>query len=96
MGREQILQILQEQREELRRMGVRSLALFGSAVRGELHSQSDIDLLVELEPPYTYDRYIHVKFFLEDLLQRPVDLVMLDTLKERIRPEIEREAIYVA
>jgi uncharacterized protein len=96
MEREQILQILHDQLEELRRMGVRSMALFGSAVRGELHNESDIDLLVDLEPPYTYDRYIHVKFFLEDLLQRPVDLVVADTIKDRIRPEIEREAIYVA
>ena len=95
MSKEEILQLLKEQRGELHRMGVRSMALFGSAVHEELHPQSDIDLLVDLEPPYTYDRYIRLKFFLEDMLQRPVDLVMVDTIKERIRPEIEKEAIYV-
>ena len=96
MDRAMILYILREHRDELRRMGVRSLAVFGSAVRDELRSDSDIDLLADLEPPYTFDRYIHVKFFLEDLLRRPVDLVLPDTLKERIRPEVEKEAVYVS
>jgi len=36
-----------------------------------------------------------VKFFIEDLLLRPVDLVMPETLKARVRPNIEKEAIYV-
>ncbi len=95
MTREDVIQILSEHRAELSKMGVRSLALFGSAARDELRPDSDIDLLADLEPPYTYDRYIQVKFFIEDLLRRPVDLVMPETLKERIRPYIEREALYV-
>jgi predicted nucleotidyltransferase len=50
------------------RIGGKSLALFGSAARGELRPDSDIDLLADLEPPYTYDRYFRVKFFIDDLL----------------------------
>lgn len=88
--RESILQALRDQRQQLAEMGVRSLALFGSAARGELQPDSDIDLLADLAPPYTYDRYIRVKFFLEDLLGRPVDLVMPETLKPRARPQVER------
>jgi len=95
MDHTNILKLLRDYREELRRMGVKSLALFGSAVRGELRPDSDIDLLVELEPPYTFDRYIQIKFFLEDLLGRPVDLVMAESLKPRIQPYVEREAVYV-
>jgi uncharacterized protein len=95
MTRDEVIRILSENRAELRKMGVRSLALFGSAARGELRPDSDIDLLVDLEPPYTYDRYIHIKFFIEDMLQRSVDLVMSETLKARVRPYIEKEAIYV-
>jgi predicted nucleotidyltransferase len=95
MTREEIIHTLSEHRAELSKKGVRSLALFGSAARDELRPDSDIDLLADLEPPYTYDRYIQVKFFIEDLLRRPVDLVMPETLKERIRPYIEREALYV-
>ena len=55
-----------------------------------------MDLLVELEPPYTFDRYIQAKFFLEDLLGCPVDLVMQETLKPRARITAEKEAIRVA
>ena len=95
MTREEVIHILSEHRAELGEMGVRSLALFGSAARGELRLDSDIDLLADLEPPYTYDRYVQVKFFIEDLLQRPVDLVMPETLKARLRPYVEKEAIYV-
>lgn len=72
------------------------MALFGSLARDEASRDSDVDLLVELNPPYTFDRYIQVKFFLEDLLQMPVDLVMRETLKPLIRSEVEKEAIYVA
>jgi predicted nucleotidyltransferase len=96
MNRDTILQILHENRELLRQMGVRSIALFGSAARDKLLPESDIDLLTDLEPPYTFDRYIRVKFFLEDLFQRPVDVVIPETLKERIRPYVEEEAIYVS
>jgi uncharacterized protein len=95
MDRAEIIRLLSEHRLELRQMGVRSLALFGSAARDELLPDSDIDLLADLEPPYTYDRYVRVKFFIEDLFHRSVDLVMPETLKARIRPYVEKEAIYV-
>ena len=95
MQRDIILQILRDHREQLSQMGVRSLALFGSAARGEIGPDSDIDLLADLEPPYTFDRYIRIKFYLEDVFQRPVDVVMPETLKARVRPYVEKEAIYV-
>jgi predicted nucleotidyltransferase len=46
---------------------VRFLALFGSTARDEASVESDVDLLVDLEPP-TFDRYMDVKFLLEDRL----------------------------
>jgi uncharacterized protein len=75
---------------------VKSSRLFGSVARNEAGPDSDVDLLIDMEPPYTFDRYIQVKFFIEDLLDRPVDLVMSDTLKHRARPMVEKEAILVA
>ncbi|MDD5371693.1 MAG: nucleotidyltransferase family protein [Anaerolineaceae bacterium] len=77
-------------------MGIRSLSMFGSVARGEATHQSDIDLLVDLEPPLTFDRYIQAKFYLENLLDCPVDLVMADTLKPRARIAAQQEAIRVA
>jgi predicted nucleotidyltransferase len=96
VDRNQVIQTIKENKPMLEQLGVRSMALFGSLARDEASRDSDVDLLVELNPPYTFDRYIQVKFFLEDLLQMPVDLVMRETLKPLIRSEVEKEAIYVA
>jgi predicted nucleotidyltransferase len=52
--RDQVLKTLEENREVIRRSGVRSLGFFGSIVRGENRSASDLDLLVEFERP-TFD-----------------------------------------
>jgi uncharacterized protein len=95
LTRENVLSLLNRFRPELRKLGIRKLALFGSAARDEVQPESDIDLLVEFEPPVTFDRYIHAKFYLEELLGRPVDLVFPETLKERTRPSIESERIDV-
>lgn len=57
-----------------RRYGVRELCLFGSAVRDDFGPESDIDLLVELERR-SWDDFFDLKFALEDLFGRPVDLI---------------------
>ena len=64
--------------------------------RDEAYHGGDVDLLVEFDPPITFDRYMKLKFFLEDTLQYPVDLVLPETLKYRVRPFVEKELIYVA
>jgi hypothetical protein len=52
-----------------------------------------VDILVELAIP-TFDHYMDLKFFLEDSLGRPVDLVLADSLKPRLKPIITREVAY--
>ncbi len=74
-----ILNVLQDHRDELRRFGVRRIGVFGSAVRGELRDDSDLDILVDLEKK-TFDAYMDVKELLERLFNRPVDLVLSDGL----------------
>lgn len=96
MRREQILTALHTHRAELERFGVTSLALFGSAARDELGTQSDVDVLVEFGAPVSFDRYMDTKLYLEDLLERPVDLVTRRALRPQLRPAIERELLYVA
>lgn len=96
MKRDQVLVTLKQHEAVLKQMGVRSLAIFGSVARDEARPDSDVDLLVDLEPPYTLDRYMNVKFFLEDNLGVAVDLVMQEGLRPQIRETVEREAIYVA
>jgi predicted nucleotidyltransferase len=96
MDKEKVIHLLRTNKEKLRTLGIRSISLFGSIARGDSTHGSDIDLLVDLEPPHTFDRYMQALFFLEDLLGCSVDLVMQETLKPRIRPYIEQEAIRVA
>ena len=96
MKNTEIIQLLRQHRDELRkRFGVKSLAVFGSVARGEAGPESDVDILVEFEGRATFDRYMGLKFFLEDLLGRRVDLVTRKALKPRLRPYVEQEAIYV-
>lgn len=96
MRREEILRILDTHQAELGNFGVGSLALFGSAARDEVEAGSDVDILIEFEGSPTFDSFMDVKFYLEDLLGCRVDLVTHQALKPRLRPRIEEEAVYVA
>jgi len=96
MKRDDVVKTLAEHRQELDRFGVRSLALFGSVVRNESRPDSDVDILVEFRGRATFDQFMGLKFYLEDLLGHRVDLVTRKALKPRLRPHVEREALYVA
>lgn len=91
--REQVLAMLAENREALRRYGVRRLGLFGSIARGENTPSSDLDFLVEFDAK-SFDAYMDLKEFLENLFGCPVDLVLVDALKPRLRENILRETVH--
>jgi len=80
-------------RELNERFTVKRIGVFGSSVRGDEGPESDVDIIVELVEP-TFDNYMDLKFRLEAVLGRPVDLVMADTLKPRLKPIIEQEVVY--
>lgn len=97
MNRTQILGALAERRQEIAaRFGVKRLALFGSVARDELGASSDVDVLVEFAGPATFGAYMDLKFYLEDLIGRPVDLVTDKALRDELRPYVEKEMIRVA
>ena len=96
MRREEALAILRGHLGDLTRFGVKSLALFGSVARDEAGPESDLDLLVEFEGTATFDGYMSLKLYLEDLLGSHVDLVMRKALRPRMVPSVEREAVRVA
>lgn len=97
MNRQELLQRLSQHRAEIEgRFGVASLALFGSAARGEAGPASDIDLLVEFVDTPGLGRYMGLKFWLEDLLEQRVDLVMKGALEPWASSAVEGEAIRVA
>ena len=77
------------------RFGVKSLGLFGSIARGEASPRSDVDILVEFHTP-SFDHYMDLKFYLEERLGRPVDLVLKGSLKPALRERILREVRDVA
>lgn len=75
------------------RFGVKRIGVFGSAARGEAGPESDVDVLVEFEDP-AFDRYMELKFYLEDLFGRPCDLVIEESLKESLRRSVLGEVLY--
>ena len=97
MNRATIVDLLNKHREEfLSRFGARHLALFGSAARDELREGSDIDLLVDFDGPATFDRYVGLKDFLEELFGAKVDLATEAMIKPRLRRHIEKDLLRVA
>ena len=98
MSRDEIIDILRGSREELRRdFGVESIALFGSAARGDAGPSSDIDILVDVQRPISLFRLVALQLRLQEILQAPkVDVVMRDAIFPGLRERILAEALRVA
>jgi len=94
--KEQALKIIADHREELKQFDVQALYLFGSVVRDEATEDSDVDIEVEFVSRPNFDRYIDLKFYLEDLLHAPVDLLTKSSIRPEIASYIEKEAIRAA
>jgi len=92
-SKKEILKALGANEAKIKSFGVRTLSLFGSSARAEDTSESDLDFVVEFEKK-SFDSYMDLKLFLEDLFDRPVDLVLADGIKPRLRATILREAIH--
>ena len=95
MRRQDIIDILQAHRPELRAEGIESLALFGSVARGEERDESDVDLLVEFNRPIGMFHFLHVRRRLSELLGCDVDLVTRPALRQEMRDDILEEAVDV-
>ncbi len=93
--KQDILNMLHQRRSYLKTLGVSRIGLFGSFVRGEQRPDSDIDLLVEFEPTRkTFDAFMELSFFLEDVLLHRVELVTMESLSPYIGPHILEEVEY--
>lgn len=94
--KEHVLSLIQEHQSQIRDLGIRKLGLFGSFVRRQQDSDSDIDVLVEFEAGHkTFDNFMQVAFFLEELFGRRVELVTPEALSPYIGPHILQEIEYV-
>lgn len=92
-SRDEILNTLQKHRDKVRGYGVRRLGLFGSCARGEATDTSDLDFVVEFERK-SFDAYMDLKTFLEELFGCRVDLVVAEAIKPRLRETILAEAVH--
>lgn len=94
-----VVACLTEHKEEIRRLGVRRLGLFGSVVRADFRPNSDIDVLVEFSEEAMnadyFDRYFDLLSLLQRVLRKKVDLVTAAGLKTKMRPLVERDLLYV-
>ena len=96
MRKDEVLKLLIQHKPELiRRFGITDLALFGSTARDEAQEGSDIDVMVEFDGHSTAKRYFGVQFYLEDLLECPIDLVQKDVVRPELKPYIEKDLIHV-
>ncbi|MCK4417021.1 MAG: nucleotidyltransferase family protein [Candidatus Latescibacteria bacterium] len=94
---ETILRKIEENTEKTREYGVKRIGLFGSYLRNEQDIESDVDILVEFEKgKKTFDNYMELKFFLEDLFECKVDLVIVEAIKADLKPYILGNVKYAA
>lgn len=96
MIKQKIITLLKEHQKEIKNFKIQKISIFGSVARDEETSKSDIDILIKFSGPATFDLYMDLKFFLEDLLERRVDLVTEDSLRPEVRPSVEKDLIRVA
>ncbi|MFH1101426.1 MAG: nucleotidyltransferase family protein [Methanobacteriota archaeon] len=87
--------MLTQHQKEIQQYGVKRIGLFGSYTTNNHHRKSDIDILVEFQKgKKTFDNYMELKFFLEKLFNRPVDLVVKEALKLELKPSILKSVRY--
>ena len=85
---------MKQRRSDMSRFGVKEIGVFGSFARGDQRPDSDVDVLVDLER-HTWDDYVNLLDYLEELFGRKVDLVMKNTIKQVIRKRVLNETVYV-
>ncbi len=96
MTRDDVLTVLRQHRAELEAQGVTHAALFGSLARGEEKADSDIDIMVEIDPEAHIGLwgFSGVILYIQDLFEYAVDVSERRALRAHVRPSAERDAIY--
>lgn len=90
-----VMALVKKNENTLRAFGVKRLGLFGSFVRGKQRAKSDVDFLVEFEPgKKSFDNFMQLSFFLEDLMGRRVELITPESLSPYMGPRILKDVEY--
>ncbi|MGK7898195.1 MAG: nucleotidyltransferase family protein [Xenococcus sp. (in: cyanobacteria)] len=95
-NKQDLIKILKNNHNNLNKFGVKRLGLFGSFVRDTANVNSDIDILVVFNKSQkNFNNFMELSFFLEDLLEREIDLVTRESLSPYIKDNILKEVEYV-
>ena len=96
MRRDDVIARLKQAEPALRARGIRRAAVFGSVARGDNRPDSDIDIMIEVDPEthLTVYEYVGLKEYVAGLFDSPVDVVSRDGLKPYVRPTATADAIY--
>lgn len=92
LNQKKIIKLVEEHRNDIRKFGVKKLGLFGSFAKGVQRKKSDLDFLVVFDSP-TFDNYMELKFLLERMFHRKVDLITEENLKPALQ-YVKEEAVY--
>ena len=96
VDRQEIIDRLRQNEAALRARGVSHAALFGSCARGDNRPDSDIDIMIEVDPAAgigVYE-YVALKDYIAALFDGPVDVVSREWLKPYVKPAVTTDAIY--
>ena len=91
-----LLNILKDNKKTLyEKYGVTDIAVFGSYARNKHKGKSDIDILVELKSRFrTFDNFMELKFYLQKLTSKKIDLVIKSSIRKELKPSILKEAVH--
>jgi hypothetical protein len=88
----EIIKEIEKRKDELSKRGIKKIGLFGSVAKNQHNKNSDIDIIVSFDKP-SFDSYMELKFLLEKIFKRKVDLVMEKSLRPELK-YIKKEAKY--
>lgn len=96
MNAQDALATLRRYEADLRARGIRHAAVFGSVARGDNRPDSDLDIIIDIEPDahVTVFDYVGLKEYIASLFDGPVDVVSRDGLKPHVRPVAMANAVY--
>jgi predicted nucleotidyltransferase len=89
-----VFSVMKNHKSEMKaKYDVKRIGIFGSYAKGLQNEESDIDVLVEFENP-TFDNFMELSFYLEDLFGKNVDLLTPKSLSPYMRPSVEKEVVW--